>query len=142
MCIYRILGANTLDTLRGVDINTCFVEETYINDCCNSDNLDIDTLKQKSWKFKKGESTQFEQVTNNTSCIYEGTFHNIDMYVGTNRKGPVYTEKHRLVFYTKLESEVIWVSLLKVLYYNEQFLYYSLPTHSIRGVHLMLSLGF
>ena len=113
-----------MDILNGVEIQTCFVLENHINECYNKDSekLDFDTLKEKSWKFKKGQTSKFEKGQNYSAIGYEGRFYSIEMKAIANRKKtvPVFMEKFRFVFCCNLENNKLWVctgiSLLKIFY--------------------------
>ena len=115
-----------MDILDGVEIQTCFVLEKHINECYNKDseNLDVDTLKEKSncWKFKKGQTSKFEKGQNYRAIRYGGRFYSIEMKAIANRKKqvPVFMEKFRFLFCCNLENNKLWVctgiSLLKIFY--------------------------
>ena len=116
--IYRILGADTLDALGGVEVHACFLLESLINEHYNCDEgiLDFDAMESDSWRIKNSKLTKFVQQRSNNSVqqrIHEVTF-NIELHVSLNRSKTinVYKEKYRLVFWTQLDNKRYWVSFL------------------------------
>lgn len=98
-----------MKSLGGLEICACFVKESQINECydVHKETLNINVLEEKAWKMKSGKSTKF--VCHPSSSVFEGSL-NIELNSSVKRKNvPVFRDKYRLIFYTHLEKETLWV---------------------------------
>lgn len=112
----RILGADTLDALGGVEVHACFLLESSVNKHYNCDEgvPDFDALEAESWRIKNSKLTKFVQQRSNHSVqqrIHEVTFSiELDVKLNRSKNTNVYKEKYRLIFWTQLDRKTYWVS--------------------------------
>ena len=111
-----MLAADSYVGLAGVPVHAIFIQESDINACFDQQTgqLDLDTLKEKSLKFKRGQSTKF--IKQSDSCI-EAKFGSIELFLKLTRTKtlPVFEEKYRLMFYTQLGKEIYWTLSLPMV---------------------------